>query len=56
MGGVGSLASWISGWRRSNFGVGGVGLNFGVGGVGRKLAWVNVFLFNHTLLKTLCLL
>ena len=46
MGGVGS---WVNGWRRSNFGVGGVGQNLGIGGVGQKPAWVNVLLFNHTL-------
>ena len=49
MGGVGSVGSWVSGWRRSNFGVGGVGRNLGVGGVGTQPAWVNVLLFNHTL-------
>ena len=49
MGGVGSVASWVRGWRRSNFDVGGVGRNLGVGGVGQKQAWANVLLFNHTL-------
>ena len=49
MGGVGSVGSWVSRWRRSNFDVGGVSRNLGVGGVGQKPAWVNVLLFNHTL-------
>ena len=40
MGGVGSVGSWVGRWRRSNFGVGGVGRNLGVGGVGQKPAWV----------------
>ena len=49
MGGVVSVGSWVSGWRRSNFGIGGVGQNLGVGGVDQKLTWVNVLLFDHTL-------
>ena len=40
VGGMDSVGAWVSGWRRSNF---------GAGGVGQKPAWVNVLLFNHTL-------
>lgn len=36
VGGMGSVGAWVSGWRRSNFGLGGVGRNLGVGGVGEK--------------------
>ena len=46
---MGSVGSWVSGWRRSNFGVDGVGRNLGLGGVGQKPAEINVLLFNHTL-------
>ena len=46
---MGSVGSWVSVWRSSNSGVGGVGQNLGVGDVGQKPAWVNVLLFNHTL-------
>ena len=49
VGGMGSVGVWVSGWCRSNFGVGGVGRNLGVGGMGQKPAWLNVLLFSHTL-------
>ena len=37
---IGRVGAWVSGWCRSNF---------GVGGVGQKPVWLNVLLFNHTL-------
>ena len=43
------MGACVSGWRRSAFGVGGVGRNLGVDGVGQKVVRVNVLLFNHTL-------